>query len=173
MPPEACVVLAGEFQRFDLIAEVRDRVRGDWLRLEAPLAVREPGDLVLGVREGDEAMSVAEIRALAAKAPGRLHFVTDREMDPLRVALADLGGTWHVEDGVDALRLVHSFQRVAFCQSALYWWGAFLGAGREIYFPKITTGHWSHPAPAKFAWEPAHYGIDLRVPDEERWIYEW
>ena len=168
------MVLAGEFQRFDLLADVRDKVREDWLRLDAPLAVREARDLVLGVREGEQAMSVAEIRALAAKeAPGQLHFVTDREMDPLRVALADLGGTWHVEDGVDALRLVHSFQRVAFCQSALYWWGAFLGDAREIYFPKIDSGPWSHPEPAKFAYEPPHHGIDLRVTDEERWVYDW
>lgn len=173
MPPEACVVLAGEFQRFDLISEARERVREDWLRLKAPLPVRPPGELLLVVREGEQAMTEPDIRKLAAMAPGRLHFLTDQSNDPLRLVLRELGGTWHVEDGLDALRLVHSFQRVAFCQSALAWWGAFLGAGREIYFPNIDSGHWSHPAPAKFAWEPEHYGIDLRVPDEERWIYEW
>ncbi len=167
------MVLAGEFQRFDLFADVRERVREDWLRLEVPLPVRPAGDLLLAVREGDAMMTETDIRKLAALAPGRVHFLTDREHDPLRQALRDLGGEWHVEDGLDALRLAHSFQRIAFCQSALIWWGAFLGAGREIYFPKIDTGHWSHPAPAKFAYEPAHYGIDLRVPDEERYIYDW
>ncbi len=172
-PPEACVVLAGEFQRFDLISDVRDKVREDWLRMENPLPARAAGDFLIGVREGEQVMDEVEIRALATKARGRVHLLTDDDADPLMLVLRDLGAEWHVANGMEALRLVHSFQRVAFCQSALYWWGAFLGAGREIYFPKIATGHWSHPAPAKFAWEPSHHGIDLRVPDEERWIYGW
>ena len=169
--PEAWLTLSGEFQRFEFIADVREEVRGDWLKLDD--GMRDAG-LLIGVREGEVVMTELEIRRLAGMAKrGKLHFLTDLKKDPLRAKLRDLGGTWHVETGVEAIRLAKGFSRIAFCQSALYWWGAFLGDAREIYFPKIDTGMWSHPEPAKFAYEPAHHGIDLRVMDEERWVYDW
>lgn len=178
--PEAWLTLSGEFQRFELIADVRDEVREDWLKLDG--GAQDAG-LLICVREGDVDLlgkvrgkedGTADIRRLAKLAKrGKLHFLTDLKTDPLREKLRDLGGTWHVETGVEAIRLAKGFSRIAFCQSALYWWGAFLGDAREIYFPKIATGLWSHPEPAKFAYDPPHHGIDLRVTDEKRWVYDW
>ena len=181
--PEAWLTLSGEFQRFELIAGVREEVREHWLNLDDADSKAQDAGLLICVREGEVSLlgklvgkedGTADIRRLAGLAKrGKLHFLTDLKNDPLREKLRDLGGAWHLKTGVEAIRLAKRFSRIAFCQSALYWWGAFLGDAREIYFPKIDKGPWSHPEPAKFAYEPGHHGIDLRVMDEKRWVYDW
>ena len=104
----------------------------------------------------------------------RLFFVTDEPLHPFFERVRDLGGeVLGVESEAEELRLIHSFQKVAISQDALQWWGAFLGAAREIYFPQIERGIWSHPAPALLAHDPWWHGIDLRVPEDGRYVYDW
>jgi hypothetical protein len=115
----------------------------------------------------------AEIRHLAKIVRHeRLYFVTDEPRHPLWERLKDLHGEVFAEGGIRDFRFIHSFQKVAICQSTFHWWATFLGAAREIYYPPTNRGLWGHPEPAEQAWQPGHYGIDLRV-DEPRYIYDW
>ena len=192
-PPGAKVMLSGFFQRFEYIADIREEVREDWLRMDDPLPVRPSGDFAICLRLGggddragemedgkgevqreDGALHEAEVRRLARMVPHeRLYIVTDEPGHPMIESLKDLHPIIQSEGGTKDFRFIHSFQKVAISQNAPDWWAAFLGAGREIYFPKMDRGPWSHPEPALLAHEPGHYGIDLRVPDEERYIYDW
>ena len=102
----------------------------------------------------------------------RLHIVTDAPGHPLVAAVQDLGAEVFHEGPMADFRCIQAFQKIAICQSTFHWWAAFLGAAREIYYPRDDRGPWSHPVPAHLAHEPGHYGIDLRV-DEARYIYDW
>ena len=190
-PPGAKLILSGYFQRFEYISDIRDEVRGDWLRVNDPLPVRPSGDFVICLRlgdgkvvrmadgkeegtKGDSALNEAEIRRLVRTVRHeRLYLLTDAPGHPLVAAVRDLGAEVVSLGGMADFRFIHSFQKVAICQSTFHWWAAFLGAAREIYFPKIDRGPWSHPEPAVLAHDPAHWGIDLRVTDDERYIYDW
>ena len=191
--PGAKVTLSGFFQRFEFIAGVRDEAREDWLKLDDPLPVRGDGDFLVCLRReenpqearalGDPVtqppvdyltLQVEEIRGLVKTVrPREFHVVTEQAQHPAIGLLRDLHPIVHVERGMEAFRLIHSFQKVAIGQDALDWWAAFLGRAREIYFPKIERGPWSHPEPAALAHDPAHWGIDLRVTDDPRYVYDW
>jgi hypothetical protein len=168
--------LNGVFQRFEFIADNREAIRESWLRLDAPLPYRVSGDfaICLCFNEPEGLLRENDVRHLAALVSHQRFFLlTDQPSNPMLEALRDLGAEIVCGDEMERFRFIHSCQKVAISQSALHWWGAFLGAAREIYFPPIDRGPWSHPEPAKFAYEPEHYGIDLRVTDEKRWIYDW
>jgi hypothetical protein len=180
-PPEARLNLHGSFQRFDLIAEERCRIREQWLRFDAPAPHRPVGELVICCDFRYEtstnsagAFTETQIRRLIRTvAHDRLWIVAEDLCHPIVTILREFGGEVASLCGADQLQFIRSFQKIAISQSALHWWGAFLSEAKEIYFPKIDCGPWSHPEPAKFAHDPAHYGIDLRVTDEDRWIYDW
>lgn len=191
--PGQRIRMDGLFQRWELIAEAREEIREDWLRVADPLPVRQSGDFLIclrlesengklpkmadGIAGMDHAhgeLNETEIRRLVRTVRHeRLFLVTDAPGDPLLAAVRDLGGEVVSLGGMAAFRFIHSFQKVAIGQSAFHWWATFLGATREIYFPKIERGPWSHPEPAVLAHDPAHWGIDLRVMDDERYIYDW
>ena len=191
--PGQRLTLAGLFQRFELIAGAREEIRGDWLRVEGALPVRESGDFAIclwlaagggmadgrmvdrkeGVKWSDGVLTEEEIRRLVRTvAHERLYLVTDVPGHPLVAAVRDLGAEVVSGKAMEDFRFIHSFQKVAICQSTFHWWAAFLGAAREVYFPPCDRGVWGHPEPAHLAHEPGHWGIDLRV-DEGRYIYEW
>ena len=189
--PGARVTLCGFFQRFEYIADIRDEVREDWLRMDDPLPVRPSGDFLVSIRLTDymqdaqhldnpeaspwasSVLRIEEIRRLARTVPHeRLYIVTDEPGHPMIESLKDLHPIIQAEGGMKDFKFIHSFQKVAICQSTFHWWATFLGAAREIYFPKTNRGLWSHPEPPTMAWEPGHYGTDLKV-DEERYIYDW
>ena len=198
--PEENVGLRGSFSRFDLIAEFADLIRNDWLILKTPPAVRPQSEFLIcvgcgghmadkgakidaedlvAVREdavlrAASRLTEGEIRRLVAKMEHtELHWLVDDPDDPMLRRLLDLGGVVHCRGGMEDFRLIHSFQKVAIGQSAFQWWAAFLGAAREIYFPPIDRGIWSHPEPADLITDPWWWGIDLRVPGDGRYIYEW
>ena len=119
-------------------------------------------------------LTEAEIRRLVKTVSHtRLHFLVDDPNDPMLERLKDLRGTVHCNGGMEDFRLIHSFQKVAIGQSSFQWWAAFLGKAREIYFPPIDRGIWSHPEPADLITDPWWWGIDLRVPGDARYIYDW
>jgi len=193
LAPGQRLTLDGLFQRWELIAEAREEIKEDWLRVDGAGSVRGSGDFAIALRlgagggmeegggvDGKEGvqwrhgvLSEAEIRRLVRTVEHeRLYLVTDVPEHPLVVAVRDLGAEVVSGAVMDDFRCIHSFQKVALCQSTFHWWAAFLGAAREIYFPRCDRGVWGHPEPAVLAHEPGHYGIDLRV-DEERYIYDW
>ena len=190
--PGARVTLQGFFQRFEYIAEIREEVREDWLKLDDPAPVRASGDFLVCLRmkddvrdtknlEGSEAspwtdsvLRVEEIRRLVKTVPHeRLYLVTDEPGHPTIESLKDLHPVVQAEGEMQDFRFIHSFQKVAIGQSAFQWWAAFLGAAREIYSPPMDRGIWSHPEPADLITDPWWWGIDLRVPDDQRYVYEW
>ena len=189
-PPNAHVTLHGWFQRFELISQRADDIRKDWLRLEDALPERSSGEFLICLRLGDyvvekadkekldtfahSTLTVEEVRRLVRTVPhSRLHFVTDEPAHAIFTALRDLGGTVHSGKAMEDFRLIHSFQKVAICQSTFHWWPTFLGRAREIYFPPLNRGIWSKPGRVCAMNAPVHYGIDLRVPGDGRYIYDW
>ena len=194
-------MLSGAFQRFELVSKWREDIRNSWLPLRKPFAPRQGGDFLvcagcdshMGERgrimmDEDDYVSVneqvalrrgarlteAEIRRLVKTVSHtRLHFLVDDPNDPMLERLKDLRGTVHCNGGMEDFRLIHSFQKVAIGQSSFQWWAAFLGKAREIYFPPIDRGIWSHPEPADLITDPWWWGIDLRVPGDARSIYDW
>jgi hypothetical protein len=190
--PGQRVTLAGWFQRFEFIAEAREEIRRDWLRLDRALLPRPSGDFAICLRLGDYTQNSAtpeensqadsfansvlredEVRRLVRSVPHtRLFIVTAQPDHPLVAALGDLRAEIVSGEPMEDFRFIHSCRKVAICQSTFHWWAAFLGAAREIYFPRCDRGIWSKPAPAVCLGDPVHYGIDLRV-DEERYVYDW
>ena len=189
---------AGRFHRYDLIVNHQDELYTDWNRPEIPPEVRPEKAFLICVSCGghmadkwskidaddfvalreDRTLRAAsrltegEIRRLVGKVEHtELHWLVDDPDDPMLTRLIDLGGVVHCRGGMEDFRLIHSFQKVAIGQSAFQWWAAFLGAAREIYFPPIDRGIWSHPEPADLITDPWWWGIDLRVPNDERYIY--
>ena len=194
------IVLSGDFQRFDLIAGSKDLIRADWFQLSDQPAVRGMNDFLicvgcgghmadkgakidennLAVQQEDtflrraSRLTETEIRRLVKTVSHTsLHWLVDDPDDPMLRRLLDLGGVVHCLGGMEDFRLIHSFQKVAIGQSAFQWWAAFLGAAREIYFPPIDRGIWSHPEPADLITDPWWWGIDLRVPGDGRYVYGW
>lgn len=171
--PENCLEIWGEFLRWEHIADFREEIRFDWLKSNTSPLIPRRG-MVLCVRCEEESLTECQVRTIVKiSSCSEPHFVSDVPNDPLMVTLRDLRGTWSTGKGIEMLRFIQSFECIAFCQSVLYWWASFLSEAWEIYFPAIDAGNWSHPSPAKFAYDPPHYGIDLRVLDENRYIYNW
>ncbi len=200
LPSGALISFRGSFQRFDLISAFQEEIRGDWFRLEDAAVVRGEGEFLIcigcggqfedkgtKIENGDIAakredtflrrasrLTESEIRRLVKTVSHTsLHLLVDDPNDPMLERIRDLGGTVHCGGGMEVFRLIHSFQKVAIGQSSFQWWATFLGAAREIYFPPIDRGIWSHPEPADLITDPWWWGIDLRVPDDERYIYGW
>lgn len=191
-PPGRPLLLRGAFQRFDLISSFSDEIRNSWMKLDAPLPKQTPEDLAVSLHvdaapqghhlrpedhEVVRAMSQLgedDIRILVRHtACRRLHLFLEAPGHPLIEKLRDLKPVIVSGWGLDQFRELHAFQRVAFSQSEWAWWAAFLGSAREIYFPRCFQGVWSRPEPAQLAHQPWWQGIDLRVPGDDRFIYEW
>jgi hypothetical protein len=191
--PGRPVFLQGKFQRWDLMAEMREVIQQDWLQMGNPLSERPSDEFVVCLepatfqkyeREEDSdarqrkwtderlAFEAKRIRELAQSVSHQHLFLAVDELEhPLLPHLTDLRAEVVSVQGLEEFAFLHSFQKLALSQSAGQWWAAFLGRAREIYFPSLETGIWSHPAPADLAHEPEWYGIDLRVLDDPRFIY--
>ena len=179
--PGAQIRLHGGFQRYDLFASESEAICDEWLRLPDSRPRLSIADFVIGLDTDrrdfltlDGSLSELEIRRLVRTVSHkRLYLLTDSLTNPMVKQLSDLNAEVVVKREMDSLLFIQSFQKIALGQSALHWWGAFLGKAKEIYFPKIDRGPWSHPEPTMLAVDPEHYGIDLRVMGQERWIYHW
>ncbi len=183
--PDSRLCLAGGHHRFELLAEERERVRGEWLvpvqgevkQVRGAFAICLPTAAVLRQDEKPPvggSLCEEEIRRLVGTVKhSELVLITDRADHPLLEALGDLSWRLEICRGWQQMLLVRSFEKVAISQDATQWWGAFLGDAREIYYPKLETGHWSHPEPAHLAHEPLWHGIDLRVLGDGRYVYDW
>ena len=187
--PNAHLTLQGWFQRFELIAQRAEDIREDWLRLEDTLPGRPEGDFLICLRLTDYAaergdkeerldtfahstLTEDEVRRLVRTVShNRLHFVTDEPGHAIFERMRDLSGTVHSGKAMEDFRLIHSFQKVAICQSTFHWWTTFLGRAREIYFPPMDRGIWSRPERECGMAAEVHCGIDLRVPGDGRYIY--
>jgi hypothetical protein len=181
IPPGNPVVLIGPAQRFDLISERREDIRRRWLAVENSRSKHADQELLIcigcGRHMADKAVKIvaddlatkrenaalraasrlteAEIRRLVAKVEHtELHWLVDDPDDPMLTRLEDLGGVVHCRGGMEDFRLIQSFQKVAIGQSAFQWWAAYLGHAKEIYFPPIDRGIWSHPEPADLITDP-------------------
>jgi hypothetical protein len=188
----AHLILTGWFQRFELIADARQAIREDWLRLDNPWPIRPSGDFAICLRLGDYArggiadqadektdtlahsvLREDEVRRLVKVVPHkRLYIVTDQPDHPMIEALRDIRAEIRSGEMMDDFRFIHSCQKVAISQSTFHWWATFLGRAREIYFPSTDRGIWSKPEPALNGSDPLHYGINLQV-DEPQYIYDW
>lgn len=193
--PEARLLLVGGFHRFDLFQKEREQIQQRWLAPVYGATRRNEGQLAIGLSapavkarvdgpsewnseddgppEGN-CLSEEEIRKLARTVKhSELVLISDRGDHPLFPALADLSPSIIVCRGWSQLLLVRSFEKIAFSQDVTQWWGAFLSDAAEVYFPPLDRGPWSHPEPAHLGHEPWWHGIDLKVSDDPRYIYDW
>jgi hypothetical protein len=125
-------------------------------------------------RPGGNCLAETEIRRLVKRVrPSELVLIANKEEHPLLPALADMSPKIEIRTGWAQFLTISGFQKIAICQDAGHWWAAFLGQAREIYFPPLDRGPWSHAAAANFVSEPSWHGIDLRVPGDSRYVYDW
>jgi hypothetical protein len=191
--PDRPLSLQGKFQRWDLISEMRESIHGDWLRFGHPVPERSNGDFVVCLEPAllescpskahsharsrswsleRVATAAKSVKELIASVPHRRLFIAvDHAKHPILSYVTHLRPIVVCFQGLEEFAFLHSFQKVAIAQNAAQWWAAFLGRAREIYFPSLATGAWSHPAPAALAHQPEWYGIDLRITDDPRFIY--
>lgn len=190
--PGEQLLLGGPFHRFDLIADFRDEIRYHWLKPVVQMPGRPSSDFVVCLRtpelpprmhstlragwqalNQENTLSADNIRHLAHRIPHRrLFIVTDSAANPVLRQLRDLAFELVPWQGFKTVLFIRSFQKIAIDQNVSQWWAAFLSDAREVYFPPCETGLWSHPEPANHAFDPWHYGVDLRV-DEDRYVYDW
>jgi hypothetical protein len=191
LEPGCRIELWGSFQRRDLIEAASERIERDWLNLP-DIQKRPCDDFVICLtgykdmeilwdedRKPDDTLIEAsgltddEVRHLVKMVPHkRLFLIVDAPVNPQLERLRDLNAEIVFWTGTDTFLFIRSFQKIAISQSATQWWAAFLSEAREVYFPPIDRGIWSHPEPPTRIDAPWHHGIDLRV-DEERYIYDW
>lgn len=183
--PNARLRLFSGFHRWELFAEETDRIREQWLAPLQGVRRRPAQELAVALslpagKPGDDekpagnCLTEHEIRRLVrAVKPSQLVLIASRADHPLLAALADLSPSVAICAGWSQILLIRSFQKVALSQDATHWWGAFLGEAAEIYFPPLDRGPWSHPEPAHLSHEPSWHGIDLRVPANSRYSYDW
>ena len=180
------------FQRWEFLGPVRERILGEWVRpchsipvrgeeefaicLSAPkeqdVDIKSPDPDEKPVKSG--CIGEAEIRRLTRVARGAKFVLVVAERDhPVVAAVADLKLPILFAADWEQFLWIRSFSRVAISQHATHWWGAFTGVAKEIYFPRTQKGPWSWPAAPLLVHEPWWHGIDLRVPGDTRFIYEW
>ena len=161
------IVLDGFFQRYEYYRPYRERIRREWLRIDAPLpADSRAGDLAVHVRLGDYVTShrsllpFAHYESILRRARhDRLVICTDDPEDPFLDRFAPYHPVIRRAAELDDFRFLSSARRIALSQSSFSWWAAFLSRAEEIYFPLPRHGFWS----------PGRPDIDLRV-DESRYI---
>lgn len=182
-PPQARLLLYGGFHRYDLLADDLDQIRDDWLAPKWSLPLRSTKSLGVALSsEGSEGagwppgdcITELEIRRLHSLVrPVELVLIADNPEHHLIDRLADLSPQIQICSGWTQFITLRTFQKIAISQNAGHWWSAFLGSASEIYFPRLDRGPWSHPEPASVADVFSWHGIDLRVPTDQRYIYDW
>ena len=180
----------GGFQRWELLAEAKQEILQDWIQTAHRVPDRDSDEFAICLstpterpaeRAGEKPITVAggclgelEIRRLTRVAHGsRFVFVTEDAAHPLLDSLSDLGIPVLVASDWEQFLWIRAFSKVAISQNARHWWAALTGAAKEIYFPKCVKGPWTAPQRPVLSHEPWWQGIDLRVPDDARFIYDW
>lgn len=180
------------FQRWEFLADVRDRVLGEWVVPTQVIPARGMEEFAICLSASKEREDVGrvklpddkpvasgcigegEIRRLTRVARGaKFVLITGEVEHPVLKAVADLKLPVLLASDWEQFLWIRSFSRVAISQNAAQWWGAFTGLAREIYFPRTTRGPWSVPAAPVLAHEPWWHGIELRVPGDGRFVYGW
>lgn len=184
-PPATNLRFLSGFNRFELFGEESERIRQQWLAPVDEPHLRRSSELGIALTFPNaglsdkkppvgNCLSESEIRRLVRLIkPSQLVLIADRRDHPLLPALVDLSPCVEVCSGWSQLLFLRSFRKLAISQNITHWWGAFLGNASEIYYPPVNRGPWSHPTPAQLVHEPSWYGIDLKVPGDRRYIYEW
>ncbi len=190
-PPGKGLRLDGAgFQRWEFL--VRDRTLNEWVMPTQVIPARGVEEFAICLSASKERLAdgrvklpdekpvasgclgEGEIRRLTRVARGaKFVLITGEAEHPVLKAVADLKLPVLLASDWEQFLWIRSFSRVAISQNAAQWWGAFTGLAREIYFPRTTRGPWSAPEAPLLAHEPWWHGIDLRVPGDGRFVYDW
>jgi len=154
----AAVNARGYFQRYELLRDYKDKIRGQWLKLRAPLPATDPEAVYVHVRRTDyvgehlnpdkqcQATTLEEYAACLKKFPDakRMVIVSDNYEDDMLAKVAGLGlpttyarGTWDK----DFLTLAAA-RWVIISQSTYSWWAAFLGKAEKVVCPVFPQTYW-------------------------------
>jgi len=165
------IIIEGFFQRYEYYQPYKDVIRTKWLRMDTPPDIKlSPEDVVLHVRRGDYVgigcalpYSYYEHALRKINQFGKLYICTDDIKDPFlsnfdkyRPRILCSG-----EEPTKDFRLMMSSNIIVQSASSFSWWASFLSRADKIYAPTPSFGFWSSEYP----------DVDLKVCDEERYIY--
>lgn len=180
--PQSLLRLAGKFHRYELFLEKEDEIRESWLAPSDPIQSQPERSLAVALttiptdQDEDEksCLTATEIRQLVRTLkPSDLVLIAAQADHPYFSELADLAPRTLIRTGWAQVLTIRSFNRIAISQDAGHWWGAFLSDAEEVYFPPLAGGPWTHPEPAILSHDPDWHGIDLRIKNDSRFIYDW
>ncbi len=101
--------------------------------------------------------------ALSMTPHERVFICTDDTSDPFLKRFKKYNAVVCRTNPLSNLKLTMAARKIVISQSTFCWWAAFLSQAKEIYFPRPLEGFWSASEQKDF--------IDLRVVDEDRYIY--
>ena len=168
---ERKIVVDGYFQRYEYYKAYKEVIRNDWLLIDRPQEKQiGSDDIVVYIRRSDYIrlgyalpFSYYEKALKMAKEFDNIYVCTDDVNDPF-ISLFNKYKPiiYHTaNDPLKDFRLMISFNKIIQSASSFSWWASFLSKAKEIYTPMPLFGHWS----------AAYPGVDLRVDDEDRYIY--
>jgi len=164
------IVINGFFQRYEYYKPYKSQIKNDWLRLDKPVEKHpDPDDILLYVRRGDYvkygiALPFSYYADGLKKAKYNRVFLCSNDLkDPFISSFKRYKPIMHemAEDPMDDFRFIMSFNKIIQSASTFSWWASFLSDATEIYTPIPLNSFWSDEFPE----------IDLRVDDEDRYIY--
>jgi hypothetical protein len=159
----------GFFQRYEYYKPYKNLIKNDWLLIDIEVNDRiEPDDVVVCIRRDDYvsggyALPFSYYKEALSRLRYRKIFVcTDSVNDPF-ISLFKLkyNAVVRPTNTLDTFKLISLFSKIIISNSTFYWWAAFLSNAKEIYSPLPLRGYWSRETPE----------IDLKIGDEDRYIY--
>jgi len=172
---ERKVVLIGYFQRYEYYKDYKDTIRKNWLLVNGHSNERiYADDIVVHIRCGDDyardpigagmlPLSYYE-ECLKIAGHKRIFVCTDDPRNPFVRLFYKRHKSVILHEPNDPAAdfcFIMSFNKIIISASSFGWWAAFLSGAREIYAPVPLSGYWSSKHPE----------VNLKVDDEERYIY--
>ncbi len=164
------IMLAGYFQRYELLQPYKTRIRS-WFEIPACDLGHDisKDDIVIHVRQGDFvvfglALSLSFYTDLLDRLDFGKLFICGYGLDAqVKRTFSHYAPIYIQGDPVDDLRFMKGFNRMIQSTSGFSWWSGFLSQASEIYAPVMSPNERPNDRKAVLA--------DLRVYDEERYHY--
>jgi len=167
---ERKIMMAGYFQRYELLQPYKQRIRS-WFEIDACDLGHDISseDIVIHIRQGDfvlvgRAISLSFYTDLLDRLTFRKLYICGFGLDAqVREAFTRYAPIYVQGEAVDDFRFMKGFNRMIQSTSGFSWWAGFLSQADEIYAPVMvpTTSGSNLATPL----------ADLRVVDEDRYRF--
>jgi len=164
------IVVEGFFQRYEYYKPYKDIIRNDWLFTDKQTTEQvNKNDIIAHIRRRDNGQEVNLFflpfsfyeNVLQEANYDRLFICTNDLSDPFISQFKKFNPIFRQVSPLEDFQFIMSFNKIIQSQSTFSWWTSFLSNAQEIYTPIPLEGYWSTEV----------QDINLRVDDEDRYIY--